>query len=592
MADAPGEDARPLTTSELADSVGEELAGDAAADPASDASAESTPAGTSASVLRASALMGVGTVVSRLGGVVRGIMLAAALGAVVLADTFSLGNTLPNVVYILIIGGALNAVFIPELVRHMKDDGDEGRGYADRLITLVGAVLLVASIAAVLLAPWIVRLYAPNYSPEQAELATAFARFCLPQIFFYGVYTMLSQALNARGRFGAPTFAPLLNNLIAIATFALFIAVAGAARINATTLPPSQVALLGIGTTLGVAAQALVLVPVLVRAGYAWRPSFRWRGAGLSVAGGLAFWTIALVLVNQLAYIVIVRLATTANVLAAENGTTAGGLTSYTNAHLIFILPHSVITVSVVAALLPRMSRAAHAEDYPSLRADLGGGMRSVSALIVPSAVALMVLGGQAGVLLFGYGATNADEARLTGTVAAVLALGLLPFTLYYIVLRGWYALELTRTAFWVTVVLNALYLGLAWPLFQWAVHTDHGNLALPALAVGYVGSYWITLVVGWVVLARRIGGLQTARTLRALVRMGVAGLGTLAVMSVAQSVAGAHLGDRGKVLALVDIALVGALGLLTYVALARVMRVTEVTEGLAMLRRRLPGGR
>ena len=215
-----------------------------------------------------------------------------------------------------------------------------------------------------------------------------------------------------------------------------------------------------------------------------------------------------------------------------------------------------------------------------------------MSALIVPSAVALMVLGGQAGVLLFGYGATNADEARLTGTVAAVLALGLLPFTLYYIVLRGWYALELTRTAFWVTVVLNALYLGLAWPLFQVAVHTDHGNLALPALAVGYVGSYWITLVVGWVVLARRIGGLQTARTLRALVRMGVAGLGTLAVMSVAQSVAGAHLGDRGKVLALVDIALVGALGLLTYVALARVMRVTEVTEGLAMLRRRLPGGR
>ena len=171
--------------------------------------------------------MGAGTVASRVGGVVRGIALASALGAGTLADTFSLGNTLPNVVYILIIGGALNAVFIPELVRHMKDDGDDGQGYADRLITLVGTVLLVVSIGAVLLAPWIVQLYAPQYSAEQHDLATAFARFCLPQIFFYGVYTMLSQVLNARGHFGAPTFAPLLNNVIAIATFMLFIVVAG-----------------------------------------------------------------------------------------------------------------------------------------------------------------------------------------------------------------------------------------------------------------------------------------------------------------------------------------------------------------------------
>jgi putative peptidoglycan lipid II flippase len=592
VADRPRDDADPATTAELAESLGEELAGDVAADPASDASAESTPAGTSASVMRSSALMGAGTIASRFGGVIRGIVLASALGAGTLADTFSLGNTLPNVIYILIIGGALNAVFIPELVRHMKDDGDDGRGYADRLITLVGSALLAVSVAAVLLAPWIVQLYAPQYSPEQHDLATAFARFCLPQIFFYGVYTMLSQVLNARGHFGAPTFAPLLNNIIAIATFLLFIVVAGQARLTATTLPPSQVALLGIGTTLGVAAQALILVPVLVRARYVWRPSFQWRGAGLSTAGGLAFWTIALVLVNQLAYIVIVRLATTANVLAAENGTTAGGLTSYTNAHLIFILPHSVITVSVVAALLPRMSRAAHAEDYTGLAADIGGGMRSVSALIVPAAVALVVLGTQAGVLLFNYGATTKAEAQLTGTVASVLALGLLPFTLYYIVLRGWYALELTRTAFWVTVVLNALYLGLAYPLFQWATRSDHGSLALVALAAGYVGSYWLTLLLGWSVLARRIGGLQTARTVRALIRMGLAGLGTFLVMTGLQALMTRRFTDPGRITALLDIAVVGGVGLVVYLVLARLMRVTEVTEVLAMLRRRLPAGR
>ena len=585
-------DADPGTTADLTEALSEELAGDVAADSISDAAAEATPAGTSASVLRSSVLMGTGTIASRIGGVVRGIALASALGAGTLADTFSLGNTLPNVVYILIVGGALNAVFIPELVRHMKDDGDDGQGYADRLITLVGAALLAVSIGAVLLAPWIVQLYAPQFSQNDHDLATAFARFCLPQIFFYGVYTMLSQVLNARGHFGAPTFAPLLNNLIAIATFLLFIAVAGQARISATTLPPSQIALLGIGTTLGVAAQALVLVPVLVRARYVWRPNFQWRGAGLSTAGGLAFWTIALVLVNQLAYIVIVRLATTANVLAAENGTTAGGLTSYTNAHLIFILPHSVITVSVVAALLPRMSRAAHAQDHAGLAADLGGGMRTVSALIVPAAVALMVLGTQAGIVLFGWGATLQQEAALTGSVAAVLALGLLPFTLYYIVLRGWYALELTRTAFWVTVVLNALYLALAWPLFQWAVRSDHGSLALIALAAGYVGSYWITLVLGWTVLSRRIGGLQTAQTLRALVRMGLAGLGTFAVMRLLQWVVSGWLTEHGRLSALLDIVLVGSIGLVVYLALARLMRITEVTEMVALLRRRLPVGR
>jgi putative peptidoglycan lipid II flippase len=203
-----------------------------------------------------------------------------------------------------------------------------------------------------------------------------------------------------------------------------------------------------------------------------------------------------------------------------------------------------------------------------------------------------MVLGTQAGVLLFNYGATTRAEAQLTGAVASVLALGLLPFTLYYIVLRGWYALELTRTAFWVTVVLNALYLALAWPLFQWAVRSDHGSLALLALAAGYVGSYWITLVLGWIVLSRRIGGLQTAQTLRALIRMGLAGVGTFAVMRLLQWLVSGLLTDPGRVTALLDIALVGTVGLLTYLGLARLMRVSEVTEVLGMLRRRLPGGR
>lgn len=578
---------------EFTESLSEELAGDVGSDPTSAATSGSTPAGGSASVLRSSVVMGAGTVLSRLGGVLRGVVLAAALGAGTVADMFNLGNTLPNVIYILIIGGALNAVFIPELVRHMKDDPDGGRAYADRLITLVGMILLIVSILAVALAPWVVRIYAtPQYTPQQLELATAFARLCLPQIFFYGVYTMLSQVLNARGHFGTPMFAPIVNNIVAIATFVLFIAVAGPAAGSGGTLSGAQVSLLGIGTTLGVALQALILIPVLRRSRYTFRLNWRWRGAGLGNAGGLAFWTIGLVLVNQVAYAVIVRLATGVNAVSQEQGLTAAGLTAYTNAHLMFVLPHSVITVSIVAALLPRMSRAAHGRRFSELAADVGGGMRTAAALIVPAGVALVVLGTEAGVLLFNYGQTSTASAEVTGSLASIFALGLLPFTLYYVILRGWYALELTRTAFWVTVVLNALYLAIAVPLFEWTTSRQAGPVGLSALALGYVGSYWITLVIAWVKLSRRLGGLQSAHTIRSLVRMSVAAVATFAVMSAIHGLLSDHLSTGSKGGALIDIVIVGSAGLATYLGAANLMHISEVTEVVAMIKRRIPGGR
>ena len=590
----------PLAPDELRVELAEELAGDLGTDPVADASIETMAGGTNAraSVMRSSLLMGTGTVLSRFGGVLRGIFLAAALGAGTVADMFNLGNTLPNVVYILVIGGALNAVFIPELVRHMKSDDDDGQGYANSLITLVGSILLAVSLAAVVIAPWIVRIYAtPQYTQSQLDLATAFARFCLPQIFFYGVYTMLSQVLNARGHFGTPMFAPIVNNIVAIATFVMFIIVSTSAQVQGGTLTSGQVTLLGVGTTLGVAAQAFVLIPVLRRAQYSWRPSWKWRGVGLGQAGNLAFWTIMLVLVNQLAYIVIVRLATGVNATSADTGATPAGLTAYTNAHLMFILPHSVITVSIVAALLPRMSRAAHDLAFPDLALDIASGMRSTAALIIPSAVALVVLGTSAGIVLFNYGETSTASAEVTGQLAEVFALALLPFALFYVILRGWYALEATRTAFFVTVALNVVYLAVAVPLFEWAVSRDAGPAALGALAVGYVTAYWFAMTLGWRILSGRLGGLDTRRTVLTLGRMMLAGLGMFAVMLVLQI----NVRDRirldgvshgAKLAALLDIVVVGLVGVVVYLALASLFRVTEVSSTLAVVRRRLPGGR
>ena len=578
---------------ELVDELSEELAGDLVTDapPAVTVAAGQSPGTTTGrnSALQSSVVMGAGTILSRTGGVLRGIVLAAALGAGTVADMFNLGNTLPNVVYILVIGGALNAVFIPQLVRHMKDDSDNGDGYADRLITLVGLLLLAVTILAVLFAPFIVKIYAsPRYTPEQLALATSFARLCLPQIFFYGVYTMLSQVLNARGHFAMPMFAPIVNNIVAVVTFVMFIVVAGPTAGADGSLEPSQVTLLGVGTTLGVVAQALVLIFVLRKVEYVYHPTLKFRGAGLNTAGSLAFWTIGLVAVNQVAYAVIVRLATGVNAVSQNEGFTAAGLTSYTNAHLMFILPHSVITVSIVAALLPRMSRAAHDLDYRDLANDLSAGMRSASALIVPSSVALMVLGTQAGVLLFNYGQTSTESARITGALASVFALGLLPFTLYYVILRGWYALEETRTAFWITVVLNVLNLAIAVPLFEIYFSRDPGPASLGLLALGYVLAYWITLVVSWKVISNKLGGLNTRRTVRSLVRMGVAGLLMLIVMRATQVLIVDHLPGGARIAAVLDIALVGALGGAVYLFAARKMRIGEVNDVVGMIQRRL----
>ncbi len=544
------------------------------------------------SLIGSSSVMAMGTVLSRVTGVLRDVALTAALGFFLVSDAYSLGNTMPNVLYVLIVGGALNAVFIPQLVRRMKEDADGGTAYADRLITLAGVVLLVFSVAAVLLAPLLVDLYATSsYSASQRELATAFARLCLPQIFFYGIYALFSQVLNSRGRFGAPMFAPILNNIVAIATFLLFLAIAGTAAAADGVLTSEQVALLGIGTTLGVALQALILIPVLLRAGYRWRPRWDWRGTGLGRAGHLALWTLGLVAVNQAGYVVITRLATLANVNASDAGLTAAGLTTYQKAHLVFMLPHSVITVSIVTALLPALSRVAHEGRLRQVGSDVGGAMRLVSALIVPVGVILLVVSPGLAVLLFGYGAATPQQATLAGTIMSVFMLGLLPFTLFYVLFRGFYAVEDTRTPFLVSVLMNVVALAVAIPLFYSAI----GGAQIASLAFGYVCGFWATFLASWILLSRRLGGVDSRRTIRALVRMLIAGVAAFCVMFGVQALMVTFVtggGPDNKLGILLNVIVVSLAGLATYLAGAWALRIQEVADVLALVRRRLPAGR
>ena len=540
-------------------------------------------------VMRSSALMASGTVVSRLTGIMRDVAAAAALGFYLVADAFSLGNSLPTIIYILVVGGALNAVFVPQLVRRMKDDPDDGKAYADRLLTLVGTVLLLLSIVAVLAAPLIVDLYTPaDYPQAEFELAVAFARLCLPQILFYGIYTMLSQVLNARGQFGAPMFAPIANNVVAIATFLLFISVAGTSAAADGVLTSSQVLILGIGTTLGVVVQALILIPLLVRSGHVWRLRFDWRDAGLGRAGVLAFWTIALVLVNQATYVVVARLATQANVDATVAGVTAAGLTTYQKAHLVFMLPHSVITVSIVTAMLPALSRIAHSGDLPRVGREIGSTMRLAASFIVPIAAILLVTGSGIAVLLFGYGAAIPAQAAIMGQIVSVFMLSLLPFTLFYVLLRGFYALEDTRTPFFITVVFSLIWLALAVPLFRLV---GSGGPQVASLAFSYGISYWVGMAIAWFMLARRVGGLDSARTIGAVARMLGAGafallcmLGVRALLST--YVTGPATADKWAVLA--TVAAVAVTGSVAYFVAAWILRISEVSAMMEVVKRKV----
>jgi len=537
--------------------------------------------------MKSSAVMAAGTVVSRVTGILRDVAAAAALGFFVVADAFSLGNSLPTIVYILVIGGSLNAVFVPQLVRRMQNDSDDGKAYADRLLTATGIALIVLSVAAVLAAPAIVDLYTPADYPQPAfDLAVAFARLCLPQIFFYGLYTMLSQVLNARGHFGLPMFAPIANNVIAISTFVLFIVIAGTSAAADGALSSREVLILGIGTTAGVAAQAIILIPVLMRHGYAWRPRFDWRDSGLGKATGLAAWTIGLVLVNQATYVVVTRLATQANVDAAAAGLTAAGLTTYQKAHLVFMLPHSVITISIVTAMLPALSRLAHAGEYRRVGDDVAGTMRLVAALIIPIAAILFVLGSPISTLLFGYGAATPAQAGLMGQIVSVFMLGLLPFTLFYVLLRGFYALEDTRTPFLITAGFSLAWLAMAVPLFR---AVGPGGPQVAAIALAYGLSYWLGCLVAWFLLRRRLHGLDGRRTLWTLSRMVLCGLVAVVLAALVQNLLGLVFGNApDRIAMLIIVIAASAVGAGSYLGMARLLRIQEVHDMLVVVRRRM----
>lgn len=533
------------------------------------------------SVLKSSAIMAVGTIFSRITGLGRNLLLVAALGTAIIGDTFQVANTIPTVVYILVAGGALNAVFVPQIVREMKKP-DGGNAFVSQLATATFTILAIATAIGVLAAPLVVRLYAAKFGGSgletEFELTVLFTRYCLPQILFLGLFTLFGQIANARGSFGPMMWAPILNNLVVIGVLIGFIAIAPNAQDG--VISTSAKTLLGLGTTFGAFVQAAILIPVIVKSGVRLRPNFHWSSLGKSAH--LAKWTMIFVLINQAGFVVIVNLATAASVRAKESGIDVGvGFTPYQNAHFIFLLPHSIIAVSLVTALLPRISRLAADTQISNVRDEIQQTLLNLYSLIIPAAFAMLFLGQPIAHLIFA-GSNSADASQI-GMILSGFALGLIPFCSSYVMLRGFYAFEDTKTPAAITLLMNIVTILCA----------TISYLVLPirfitvGIAVSFGIGYLSSSLLARFLLSKRIGRLNIRKELLSILLISfIAFAPGLLISSQLESLL--NSGAPNAFTSMLTLVVAGAVALPIFLGIGYVLKVSSILAVAASLKKKL----
>ena len=482
--------------------------------------------GAGSSLARSSGLTAVASTVSRITGFVAKLLLAAVVGTRVVNDSFTVANTLPNIVFELLFGGVLASVVVPLLVRS-QDDPDGGRAYTQRLITMGLVLLTVGTAVAVAIAPLFTSLYVDKSSPTaNPGLTTALAYLLLPQILFYGLFALLSAILNAQNVFGPPAWAPVLNNVVVTATLVVFAVVPGELTLDPVRMSDPKLLVLGLGTTLGIVVQALVLIPALRRTGF----RFRWRWGfdpRIREFGGLAAWILGYVVVSHVGFVVTTRVLTYG---------TSGGVTAYSYASLLFQLPYGILGVSLLTALMPRMSRAAADGDTVSLVGDLSLASRISTVLFVPISAVLAVVGTPVGVAIFTWGRGTLDDAERLGQTLAVSAVGLLPFALVMLQLRVFYAMKDARTPTLIMLVMTAVKIPLLL-LCRGLLDGDH--MVLGVMLVNGAG-FVVGAVLGQVWLWVRLGHLRSKRSLRVgLITLSASALGVGAAVLAGYAVPG-----------------------------------------------------
>jgi putative peptidoglycan lipid II flippase len=573
--------------------------GDAVPDgvPSEPAGADGTPGAVAASETRSSAIMAAGTLVSRFLGFGKTWMLGTALGlGSTVNDTFINANNLPNLIFLLVAGGVFNAVLVPQIIKASKAP-DRGADYISRLLTLAVLLLLGLTALVTLAAPWVIELTTQGYTPQQKALAVAFAFWCLPQIFFYGLYALLTQVLNANGAFGPAMWAPILNNLVAIAGLGMFIWIFGANEINPHTLDnwgDTQTLLVAGFSTIGVISQTAILMIPVMRLKLGIRPRFGWRGVGLGQAARLSVWTLLTAAVGQLAFLYVMRIATipgAERIRLQQAGDPAAymlpGNAVLEVASQLYLLPHSIIALSLATVLFNRMTRASQDGNRDELRDALSHGLRTMAVATVFGALALFALAGPLG--MFFSGGLRQDGVMLAQTLT-ILALSTPFMSANFMMSRVFYANEDARTPFYVQLLLAIVYVAGAFAI-QFLPVTQ----IIYAIAVLYMVGNILSVVISAWFLRRLLGHLDGPRIANSYIRMGYAALGSAIAGAGALWLLGSYSPDgfawRDRLTALITVIVVGPVMLVVYFFLLKLFRVSELRDLLRPLLGRLGRG-
>jgi putative peptidoglycan lipid II flippase len=511
--------------------------------------------------------MALATLVSRLTGFARIVILAAILGAA-LSSAFTVANQLPNLVAALVLEATFTAIFVPVLARAEQDDADGGAAFVRRLVTLATTLLLVATLLSVVAAPLLVQLMLGRNPQVNGPLTTAFAYLLLPQVIFYGLSSVFMAILNTRNVFGPPAWAPVVNNVVAIATLGAYLATPGQLSVDPVQMGNAKLLVLGIGTTLGVVAQTVVLLAAIRRQRISLRPLWG-IDERLKRFGAMAAAMLFYVLISQIGLIVTNQIASTA---------AASGPAIYNYTWLVLMLPFGMIGVTVLTVVMPRLSRNAAADDTPGVLADLSLASRLTMITLIP-AVAFMTVGGPAiGSALFAYGHFGDVDAGYLGAAIALSAFTLIPYSVVLLELRVFYAREQPWIPLVIIIIITTVKI--AGSLF--APHIT-GN---PDMVAGYLGlanglGFLAGAIVGYYLLRKALrppGGHL----------LGVAEVRTILVTITASLLAGliAHVVDQLMGMQRLTAYGGGAGSLLRLFVLAVIM---APIVALVMLRARVP---
>jgi putative peptidoglycan lipid II flippase len=522
---------------------------------------------------RNTALLAGGTFLSRVTGFLRVVVIGTTLGLNGLADAYNLANTVPNIIYELILGGVLSATMIPVFVEQFRrEDREAGNRSVSAVLTAIVAVLVVVTAILEVAAPVVIHFYLLfNHQAtggDERTVATSLLRLFAPQVFFLGAIVVTTALLNARRHFGAAAFSPVVNNLISIAAILATKSVADTTKLSLFRHDHSALLVLGVGTTVGYVIQFAIHLPALARAGIRLRPVWDLHDPAVRQVTRLSTWLVGVVLANQVSLTIIL-------ILADQVG---GHYSVYQSAYTFFQLPYALFAVSVASVLTPDLAERWSGQDILGFRKRMISGTRVTMAVLIPAGIGYALVARPVITLALHHGAVSAASSHLLGSCLTLFALGLPGYSAFLLLMRGFQAMQDARAMFRVYLLENALSVALSFALYP--------SLGVRGLCLAWVAPYTLCSFVATAQLQRRMGSLGGSLTVRALVRIGLSTAVMAAVIYGIGRIGPANGGDlllAGRLIAEVIV------GTAVYVGAARLFGVKELNPVLRIAARILP---